>query len=140
MEWLRDQWRDTLGIETTWTMFQWAPFVERMGSEEPPDLWIWGWAADYPDPDNFLRVGFPWEETGWRNGSYDSLVEEARHMMDQGERMKLYRQADRVLVQEAAIMPFSYTRKHSLVKPWVRKYPASAVRWSAWMDVILEPH
>ncbi|NIM24770.1 MAG: hypothetical protein GTO65_10800, partial [Armatimonadetes bacterium] len=47
--------------------------------------------------------------------------------MDQGKRMKLYAQADRILVEEAAIMPLTYERAHLLVKPWVSKYPTSAL-------------
>jgi ABC-type oligopeptide transport system substrate-binding subunit len=140
VEWLREHWRETLGIETNWRILDWVTFVERMNNEEPPDLWIWGWAADYPDPDNFLRVGFPWDLTGWRNSNYDRLVEKARRAMDQQERIRLYREADRILVQEAAIMPVFYMRRHNLVKPWVRKYPVSAITSSAWQDVVLEPH
>jgi ABC-type oligopeptide transport system substrate-binding subunit len=140
VEWLREQWRDTLGIDTTWTFFDWAAFVERMRSRDPPGLWIWGWSADYPDPDNFLRVGFPWELTGWRDDGYNRLVEKARRALDQEERMRLYREADRILVQEAPIMPFAYMRRQTLVKPWVGKFSTSAIQWSLWKDVILERH
>jgi oligopeptide transport system substrate-binding protein len=140
VEWLREHWREILGIETTWRILDWVTFVERMSNEEPPNLWIWAWGADYPDPDNFLRVGFPWDLTGWRNSNYDRLVEKARRAMDQEERIQLYREADRIVVQEAPIMPAFHMRRQILVKPWVRKYPASAVTMSVWQDVVIEPH
>ena len=58
--------------------------------------------------------------------------------MDQEERMELYQQADRILVQEAPIMPLIYGRLHLLVKPWVRKYPTSAIEQRFWKDVVIE--
>ena len=68
------------------------------------------------------------------------LVEKARRVMDQEERMKLYAQADRILVEEAAIMPVLYERLDLLMKPWVSKFPTSAMGNSFWKDVIIEPH
>ena len=89
----------------------------------------------------FLRIGIPWQWTAWRNEAYERLVEEARVAHDQRERMKLYRQADRILVEEAAIVPMSYLRALFLVKPWVSKYPLSAALGACfWKDVIIEPH
>jgi hypothetical protein len=52
--------------------------------------------------------------------------------------MKLYGQADRILVEETAIMPLTYLRRHLLVKPWVSKYPVSASTTPFWKDVIIE--
>jgi ABC-type oligopeptide transport system substrate-binding subunit len=54
--------------------------------------------------------------------------------MDQGQRMELYRRADRILIDEAVIAPLLYGRFHFLVKPWVKRYPGP------WKDVIIEPH
>jgi len=54
--------------------------------------------------------------------------------------MKLYQEADRILVEDAAIMPLTYRRFHLLVKPWMTKFPVSASAWPFWKDVIIEPH
>jgi ABC-type oligopeptide transport system substrate-binding subunit len=67
-------------------------------------------------------------------------MEEARRVLDPDQRMKPYRQADRILVEEVALMPLSYGRLHLLVKPWVRKYSTSALGESFWKDVIIELH
>jgi len=60
--------------------------------------------------------------------------------MDQEERMRMYQQADRILIEEAPILPLAYGRFHMLVKPWVRRYLTSPLRWWYWKDVIIEPH
>ena len=103
-------------------------------------MFFGGWVADYPDPDNLLRVSPIRLWTRWQNEAYDSLVEEARRVMNQRERMKLYGQADRILVEEAAIMPLSYGQLNLLVKPWVKKFPMSPMKVWFWKDVIIEPH
>ncbi|NIS59982.1 MAG: AAA family ATPase [Proteobacteria bacterium] len=137
---LRAQWQENLGVEITWQPMEHGAFVERV-SRESPSIFLARWIADYPDPDNFLRVGPAIWLPGWGNETYAGLVEEARRSMDQEKRMDLYKQADKILVEEAAIMPLNYVRLHLLIKPWVKKHPTSATTtWWFWKDVIIEPH
>ncbi|MEA3397951.1 MAG: peptide ABC transporter substrate-binding protein, partial [Chloroflexota bacterium] len=138
-EYLQAHWRENLGIEIAWETVEWAEFLDRLGNEIP-HLTSLGWVADYPDPDSFLRVSRARSWAGWQNATYDRLVKEAGQVMCQGERMKLYRQADRILVEEAPILPLIYERDHLLVKPWVSRYPLSAIKPSFWKDVVLELH
>jgi len=138
-EYLEAQWRENLGVDILLERVEWATLLDRL-RKGLPRMFSLAWIADYPDPDNFLRVGFPWEATGWRNEAYDRLVEEARRVRDQAARMKLYRQADRILVEETAIMPLHYSRLHLLVKPWVSRYPTSATVERFWKNVVIEPH
>jgi ABC-type oligopeptide transport system substrate-binding subunit len=79
--------------------------------------------------------------TGWQNAAYEELVEEAKRVTDQATRMRLYNQADKILVEEAAIIPLAYGQRYFLVKPWVKKYPMSpGIKSVSWKDVIIEPH
>jgi len=138
-QFLATQWRDNLGIEITWRIVESAESLERLATQ-PPHILLDGWLADYPDPDNFLRVGRQYCQADWRSETYDKLVEEARRATDQTERMKLYQQADRILIEETAIIPISYLRFHLLVKPWVTRFPTSAVKVWFLRDVVIEPH
>jgi ABC-type oligopeptide transport system substrate-binding subunit/tetratricopeptide (TPR) repeat protein len=142
-EHLHAQWLENLGVEIAWQQIEWGRFYDRMSeekmSESTPHMWMVGWWVDYPDPDDVLRVQW-WVAPGWQNEMYDRLVEGARRVTDQEERMRMYGQADRILVKEAPILPLAYGRFHMLVKPWVRRYLAPPLRWWYWEDVILEPH
>ncbi len=138
-EYLQAQWRENLGIEIAWETVEWAEFLDRLHSDSP-HLTNLGWVDDYPDPDSFLRVSRARSWARWQNTTYDRLVEEARQTMCQEARMELYRQADRILVEEAPVLPLIYERDHLLVKPWVSKYPMSAIKPSFWKDVVIEPH
>jgi oligopeptide transport system substrate-binding protein len=139
IEYLQAQWLENLRVEITWKKTEWGRLLDRL-SRETPHMWVMGWSADYPDPDNFLRVGSWRVRTGWQNEAFDGLVKGAQRVMDQEERMRMYQQADRILVEEAPILPLLYVRFHLLVKPWVRKYPTSPMKVWFWKDVIIEPH
>jgi ABC-type transport system substrate-binding protein len=138
-EYLQAQWRENLGVEIAFETMEGGAYLDRL-NREPPHIYCISWTADYPDPDNFLRLFSLQRWSRWRNKTYDRLIEEARGVLDQGKRMRLYGQADRVLVDEAAIIPLTYYRIHLLVKPWVSKYPTSAIEVVFWKDVIIEPH
>ena len=99
-----------------------------------------GWAADYPDPDNILRVGFPKEIADWNEVVFDGLVAKARRMLDQTQRLKLYQEADRILIEEAVVLPLVYGMTHLLVKPWVKRFPISPMGEWFLKNVIIEPH
>jgi oligopeptide transport system substrate-binding protein len=107
---------------------------------ETPHTWITGWRADYPDPDSFLRCSTWRVYTNWQNEAFDALPEGARRIANQEERMRMYRQADGILVEEVPILPLGYTHPHLLVKPWVSRFPTSASGWWFWKDVIIDPH
>ena len=139
-DYLQAQWAEGLKVKTTQETAEWAEFINRM-DQLRPQIYFIGWAADYPDSDSFLRVNLhARRSTGWPGEDYHALVDGARRVMDQAERLRLYRQADRILVEEAALMPLTYGRLHMLLKPWIRKFPVSPLKWWFFKDVIVEPH
>jgi oligopeptide transport system substrate-binding protein len=138
-EYLQVQWCKNLGVEIAWETTEWATYIDRL-DRESSGMIAGMWVADYPDPDSFLRVGIQQTQTKWQNKAYDALVEEAGRTTNQEKRMRLYRQADRILIEEVPIMPVSYSRRHLLVKPWVTRYPLAPRIAAFWKDVIIEPH
>ena len=141
-DWMREylgaQWREVLGVDIVWEEVEWRLFPDRM-SVATPHIWLVGYWADYPDPDDYLRVVW-WLPPSWQHPEYDRLVNDARWALDHDERMKLYQRADKILVDEAPVLPLSYARFHVLVKQWVRNYLTSPLRWWYWKHVILGPH
>ena len=105
-----------------------------------PHLYRVAWLADYPDPDSFLRVGVVNYYPQVWNEEYGRLVNNARQINDHERRLKMYQSADRILVQEAVVIPLSYGLWELMVKPWVKKYPISPTKALFLKDVITEPH
>jgi ABC-type oligopeptide transport system substrate-binding subunit/class 3 adenylate cyclase len=138
-EYLQGEWQDVLGVQVTFEAMEWAPFLDRL-ERETAQMFALGWVADYPDPDSFLRTSSPLRHSGWQDTEYGRLVEEARRLTDQKGRLKLYRRADRILVEAAPLMPVLYVRIPWLVKPWVTRLPTSPINRWFWKDVVIEPH
>ena len=139
VQYLINQWRRGLGVEISAEAMEWTPYLERL-ARSLPHICAICWRADYPDPDNFLRAALGMYRGGMPRQPYEELLETARHTTDQPERMRLYRQADRMVVEEALIVPLTYGDTHYLVKPWVKRYPLSSIGPPFWKDVVIEPH
>jgi len=154
---LARQWQENLGLAVRWQMLDYDAFMARMAdAASAPHIFLNAWMPDYPDPDNFLRIcdALRWtrydrapnpqdvtallRDGGRSLASLQPLIDTARQVTDQPARLEMYRQADRLLVEQALLMPFNYWRSHLLVKPAVRQFPTSAIRWWYWKDVILD--
>jgi oligopeptide transport system substrate-binding protein len=137
---LQPQWQRILGIEITRTRGDFrgpGSFYDQLRAE-PPRMAAMGGQVSTLDPDGYLRAILRFST--WRDKAYFALVEKARSVMDPRERMRLYAQADRILVEGAAFVPLTYGRVHWLVKPWVTAFPFSALGHFIFKDVIIEPH
>ena len=139
VKYLQAGWRDAMGVDVSLGPRTLPELEATMAS--PPPIMVAGWVMDYPDPDNCLRIGVQAWGTKLRlDAAYLQLVEEAGMSTRPEQRMAMYQEADRMLVDQAAVMPLVYFRQHMLIKPWVKRYPASPVRFDFWKDVIIEPH
>jgi ABC-type oligopeptide transport system substrate-binding subunit len=136
---LQTQWLQNLGVKIMWEAIERTEFLPRL-SANVPHLFILGWRADYPDPDNFLRARIgDVQRQKWWNKDYQDLVEQAQRSLEQAERMKLYAQAEMILVEQAPIMPIFYRSTRLLVKPWVSRFPTSGLREWFLKDVVISP-
>jgi oligopeptide transport system substrate-binding protein len=134
-------WVEGLGIKMRWVALS-ASEMDASDLEERPHTFVELQTAAYTDPDSILRLHIPWHWSGWCNETYTSLVEKARHTFDQGQRMKLYKQAERILIDEAVVVPTEYGVDPCLVKPWVTRFPTAPLPFKVryLKDVIIEPH
>ena len=139
MEHIQSQWLEHLGIETVWDQVEMSSFIERL-QNRLPNVHTSAWAADYPDPDNFLRIGAKEAMEAWENSQYDELVESARRSINQEQRIGKYIEAQQILIDEVPLFPLTYNRGHALLKPWISQYPMTAMRWNDWKNVVIEDH
>ena len=96
--------------------------------------------ANWLDPSDILDYDIERRRSRWTNPAYEQLMRKAGYALDQEVRLGLLRQADRLLMQEAPVIPLLYGRQHLLVKPWVSGFKVSALNRCYWEDVIIEPH
>ena len=115
-----------VGIKAELQALDWGTFLDRVGND-PPDLFYLGWVADYNDPDNFLYYlfhtrnwGRPGNETRYSRPEVDTLLEKARASMDAAERVRLYRQAERIIVDDCSWVIIENRVNVILLQPYVR--------------------
>jgi oligopeptide transport system substrate-binding protein len=82
------------------------------------------WVADIPDPDNFLyplvHSASPTNRTFYRNPLVDQLLEQARRETDDTRRIALYRQVERIVIDDAPWITQHHSVLEYLFQPYVQ--------------------
>jgi oligopeptide transport system substrate-binding protein len=96
-----------------------APMLSLGAAIEVAHAWGFAWVTDFPDPAGFfppLLATYP----VFRDEEITALLGQARARSDQDERMRLFREVDRLLVAErCALLPTMYPADVLLRRPWV---------------------
>jgi ABC-type transport system substrate-binding protein/class 3 adenylate cyclase len=103
-------------------------------------IWFAGWHADYPDPDGFyfglLEQGLPL----YRDDATDAALAQARASRNRDERLRLYREFERLWIGErAAIVPISYQRQIMLRRPNIHNVRPNPMGAFHLEQVVVEP-
>ena len=61
-------------------------------------------------------------DVGYSNAQYDSLLDAASVETDETKRRGMLEEAERILLDEHALLPIYFYVSKSLVKPWVKNY------------------
>jgi oligopeptide transport system substrate-binding protein len=120
-----NEWKINLGIEASIRQLEPNEFLYYI-NEEKDNMFFWGWSADYPHPQNFLQVLFSTGSEGnygeYSNPEVDALLESAAVEDNEDVSLELYRQAEQLLLNDAACIPLYFGRNYILVKPYVKGY------------------
>jgi len=138
---IQAQLKQNLGIEVELKNEEWKVYLNTLRTD-PPHIFRLGWQADYPDPDNFMSVLLSYSEnnhTKWKNAKYDQLVTKAAGSLDREERLRLYSEAQKLLVEEEVpAVPLYSTVKHVLVNERVENYPLNVMEVFSFKGVRLK--
>lgn len=111
-----------IGVEAEIVTFEWGEYLKR-SKEGEHDTLLLGWTGDNGDPDNFLAVLLGCDGVGgsnrarWCHKPFEELIQKAKTVSEQEERIKLYEQAQTIFKEEAPWV----TIAHSIVFKPVRK-------------------
>jgi oligopeptide transport system substrate-binding protein len=93
------------------------------------DLILAGWGADYNDPMTFLDMWMSnsgQNNSNWANPKYDELIVKAKAEANAEVRMDILAQAEKLLMDEMAIVPTFFRNKKALAKPRVKGIQVNA--------------
>ncbi len=121
---IQHQWKQNLGIDVQLRPEEWGQFLKERGRLP---LFTLRWAADYLDPQDFLSImlhtnkngDHPENSLGYSNPQFDSLCDRADTEHNPEQRLKLYRQAEQIAMDDAAWISIFYQKDLELVKPHV---------------------
>ncbi len=109
-----------LGIKTSLETKEWRNFLEMRNKNELPFFHL-RWAADYLDPENYISFFFNSKgaenKVKYTNDLVDTLTNAADIMPDGPDRMKLYQQAEDIVLQDAVMIPIYFQRDVELINP-----------------------
>jgi len=97
-----------VGVNVTLQTMEWGAFLAKLRTQEQ-ELFALSWMAGTEDPDMVmypLLHSSQWTPNGpnralYKNTRFDELLTQARLVTDQAERAKLYREAQKILVEDA---------------------------------------
>jgi oligopeptide transport system substrate-binding protein len=120
--WL-EMWKQNLGVDVEVEQVETATFFQDVNAGKY-QMWAMGWSADYPDPENFLDIHFASDsshnDTGYKNERVDQLLKQARTERNNETRMRLYQEAQSLILQDAPWAPLFFSQSAVLVKPYVQ--------------------
>jgi ABC-type transport system substrate-binding protein len=101
------------------------------------------WIADYPDAENYLSVFYsknpaPPNYTRYKNPAFDMAFEKAIAETNDSLRYILYREADKIMMDDAPVVPLWYDKVVHLVQPNVKGFKPNALNLLELRRVKLE--
>ena len=140
---MQAQWKDVLGIDVQLQASEYSAYLRelRKGTFQ---MFAAGWAADYPDPEDFLDKLFasdsPQNEQGYNDPAVDALLVQARTEQDRNKRYALYNQAEQKILDDAVIVPTFWPVEHNLVKPCVKNWPQVSMSVEKYRFLEIDPN
>ncbi|GAA4715151.1 peptide ABC transporter substrate-binding protein [Brevibacillus fulvus] len=107
---MQEMLKTNLGVETAIEKMESKAFTSKQKALEL-QFSRSSFLPDFGDPINFLD-GFqsdnPFNRTGWKNAEYDQLVKAAFKEADDIKRFQMMHDAEKILIEEAPIMPLYF--------------------------------
>ena len=125
MNWYRKQF-EKLGIKLVIRATDYNRFQEKMRGGNA-QIFVWGWNADYPDPENFFfllygpnsKVKQGGENAGnYSNPEFDRLFEQMRNMDNNEQRYRIIQQMEDILRHDSPWVFGFHPKSFSLFHSW----------------------
>lgn len=122
-EYMQQTYKKVLGVQINLNYNKWATFLSRVSAGNYQIAYE-VWSIDYNDPMAMLSImtsnskAIP---TNWSDPKYDALVKQANSEMDEAKRVKLYQQAEELLlVDDTVLAPITNSEINRFNKSYVK--------------------
>lgn len=136
-------WKQVLGVRARLANEEWKVFLHNRRQRKTTEAFRNTWIGDSDDAHGFLELfvsTHPRNDSGYRNADYDALLDAAAVAADADRRRATLESAERLLLEDAPLLPIHfYTSKH-LVKPRVKGWKDNPLDWHYSKDLSLHGH
>ena len=125
---LQQIYKTKLGVELKVDFSEWGIFYDN-AQKGNYQIGFMVWGAFYNDPYDVLSLFYSDNKalmTSYENAEFDALLNEAKVEMDDAKRLELYKQAERIMLEDAAASPLACAVVNSFAQPHVQNYHPSA--------------
>jgi peptide/nickel transport system substrate-binding protein/oligopeptide transport system substrate-binding protein len=135
-----------VGVSVRLKPVAWGPLLEAIRQPKNVQLFMNGWEADFPDPENFLSVLLSRKQFGSNNDTFytnpevDKLLDQAALMTDFKKRYALYDQAQRIVIADAPWVFLLHPVNYVIRKPWVHDYIMNPMRPTRFERIWVSKH
>lgn len=141
VESLQAMWRQHLGLIFDIRSMDFGSYISAQQTLNY-DIALAAWSGDYLDPTTFLLMwtkGNGNNNTGWDSPEYEALLDKAAVQTDPAQRLEVFKQAERMLMEAQPIAPISFRGRNYLLRPEVKNWHPLLLDNHPWGTIRLEP-
>ena len=125
-----------VGIDAKIERREWGKYLEDLRNGQH-DMAMLGWSADYVDPDNFLYYLLDKDNAEkpagniafYRNDELHDILIKAQTISTQAERTQLYKEAQRIIHEDAPWVCVAHAKQVAVVSKKVKDYKIHPITW-----------
>ncbi|KMJ45022.1 peptide ABC transporter substrate-binding protein [Xenorhabdus khoisanae] len=122
---ISSEWKKKLGVEVKLVNQEWKTYVDNRNTGNF-DVVRASWTGDYNEPSSFLSLltsAHSGNIAKFHNADYDALLKGASYETDDVIRNRDYNQAEKMIAEQAPIVPIYQYTNGRLIKTWLKGYP-----------------
>ena len=107
--------------------------------EGPAHMYQWAWDYDFPDPGRgFIEPLLRWGTWLYRDEKLEGLLRHAATLRDQDERLRVFREFERLWIgEQAAVVPLVYNDRALWRRPWLTGMWVNAIAKSSFAEAVV---
>ncbi|WP_340615641.1 peptide ABC transporter substrate-binding protein [Xenorhabdus entomophaga] len=122
---ISSEWKKKLGVEVKLVNQEWKTYVDNRNTGNF-DVVRASWTGDYNEQSSFLSLltsAHSGNIAKFHNADYDALLKAASYETDDAIRNRDYNQAEKMIAEQAPIVPIYQYTNGRLIKTWLKGYP-----------------
>lgn len=124
LEWYKQQLESKLGVQVAVDIYPDVSTWKTARDAYEYDFYSMGWNGDFNDPMTFMELfvtgnGYAKFMGGFSDAEYDELMKKASSSQDQAERLELFKQAEKILMDKGGTIPMFYNTDHMYYQSYV---------------------